>query len=493
MPVNDKNSSNERGLGLSHTRRPARLVATPNNNTEITEEMGDIRSVSTEASTSNVRITRQTNNSNVIVRESSTTVSSKESVVADVLDKKTATVAPVDISEDVGTRLEDSLIDKPQAKKTTAPDSSSEVDSSKPELAPPLIPDAPEQPSVSETAPAATAAADSHNLEIIRKAKQAAADVRRLESRVTNVREDDTLWIRVASTPSNGKVYDSTDSVFYRKYTYGDYEDINNADLPLRDKYALSLQGMRVDTLDSKLLLPFCDFSYLNILRRLEAQGARKFSIPYVCNTCGQIGAHIFTLDQINFKTCDLDLPIRVRFRSYPDEIFEFNLITIGDVLTLMDDDNYYRKEKNGEYKVTISGNFVVDRLAVLCSACVSHKYREAYTKLNQINNDQDFRTLTELRSLLNPGLAPMEFKCSLSLPKHDDPEKIEQENEKKMDALRDSKGELPAFLKLVRERRSNKICEAKNTVNVEGGDVVVLPFREHTDDNEYGILSQQV
>ena len=300
-----------------------------------------------------------------------------------------------------------------------------------------------------------------------------------------------TLWIPVKGAPSNNKVYQVENNLYYRKYTYSDYEDINNTDIPLVDQYTLALDGIKCKALSNILLLPYYDFVYVSIIRRLEAQGTREFQVPYLCNSCGQIGSYKFTLDTIDFSSCDRELPIKARLRSYPDEIFEFQPHTIGDVIFLMREDKYYRKKTDGEYLSDITGSYIPDELSILSCSCVSHSREDAYRLFNEINHKQDHATLKEIKQVLNFGIKPFSFKCDLYLPKEDkDKDVIQKENEEKLKVLGDGERGVSPFLKLLKHMQENKKCEGENIVDILGGDVLILPFRELDDDIKYGILA---
>lgn len=330
-----------------------------------------------------------------------------------------------------------------------------------------------------------------NELEALRQAK--VSSLQEIEDNNNQIRENDKLWVPVHYLPTQKtNLFDSKGTVFYQCYTYGDYEDINNGNLELQDRYTIMLQGIKCTSLESNLLLPACDFGYISVLRRLEANGTRKFSVPYKCRTCGQLGVYNFTLDDIRYKDIDVKFPMKVRLYSYPEEIFEFTLPTIGDIIFLLKQDIYYKRnpEDEGEYLFNEYDERVPDKLAQLASSCVSHSYEDAYDKFFYMKDGRDFDILNTVYSKLNPGLEMFKFKCDLHLPLTEDEKKIQEENNKKYEMLRSKHGTLPSFMEYLNKMGSEKVCGAENYVTIEGGDTIILPFREYEDNNEYGILS---
>lgn len=331
--------------------------------------------------------------------------------------------------------------------------------------------------------------AELSNEDILLKSKQVVhKQLINLENHYNEVKENDTLWIPLKNVPSNGKVFNSNNTVYYKKYTFGDFEDINNNDITLKDQYVLALSGIKCTELESNLLLPFCDFAYICAIRRLEAQGTEKFFVPYTCPSCKQIGTFEFSLDQIGFDTCEKDLPLKVKFKTYPDEVFEFSLYTIGDVLNLMERDLYYRKKHDGSYLVDVTGSYIPDSLRLLSCSCISHNSDEIYNKLLNVHHKIDYNTIKQLINILEFRIQPFEFNCTLDIPKED--VNIDEENDKKLQLLVDNNGKLPPLLEYMKKKQSSTTCGYKNTLNILGGDVLILPFHEVEDTDEYGILS---
>jgi len=314
---------------------------------------------------------------------------------------------------------------------------------------------------------------------------QANKNLQKLEEKT--MVKDKELWIPIERMPSNNKVYDSNNSVEYKRYDYGDFEYLNNADILPAQRYKLMLKGIRCKNLSNILLLPYYDFTSACFVRKLEALGGdREFAIPYRCDKCGQVGTHSFKLSEVELNELEIDLPIKVRFMSHPDEIFEFGLHTIGDVIFLMEEDLFFAKKDN-EYILDLTGSPIPDRVATLAASCISHPFEYAYDKLHTISNERDYNIINKVYDMLRYGIKEINFTCKLSLPKEKDDDKIEQENKEKLAQISEWNGELPPLLRLAKERQNQ--CGHKISLEVLGGGLIFLPFRESTLDIEYGIL----
>lgn len=319
-------------------------------------------------------------------------------------------------------------------------------------------------------------------LQILQKEKH---DIKVLEKEV--LKDSNEVWVPIKSLPSNNKVFKSDNTVFYKKYTFADFE-ANLPEMTIQQRFKTMLNGLKCTELKSILLLPFYDFTAASFIRKIEAQGAdRKYAIPYQCNKCGQIGTFEFTSKNINFETLDLDLPLKVRLHSYPDIIFEFMPHTIGDAIFLMDEDLYYAKNKEKEYLLDITGSPIIDRKSMLAVCCSNFDFNTSYKYFENISFKEDYDILMNVALKLRFGIKNIEFDCTLPKPKENSEEEVQKENAEKLDKIRDWKGELPPILQYMKNRES--MCGQHISIDILGGDVLFLPFRESEDPTEFGIL----
>lgn len=280
--------------------------------------------------------------------------------------------------------------------------------------------------------------------------------------------EDRVEWIPLKRLPSDNKPYPKGTLFAYRKYTYSELLSINNADLPLEYKYAIMLSGVRCvsELAVDPHLLTFDDFQFISTTRKLEAFGTTKFSLPYTCPSCGQDSSAVFTMADIEFNSMEAKkCPARVVFNQFLDQKFVFMPTTIGDILWLMKNDVYYKRDEEGMPLVTNSGRYVIDRIAVLARQCVNLDFEAAYEYLSQINNYDDIKILNELDNIFRHGIRPYVFKCQANLEAlpTNYPEMSEEEKQQV----------------LLRLNLTGKRCGETISLPLEGGEAIIVPFRE--------------
>ena len=312
--------------------------------------------------------------------------------------------------------------------------------------------------------------------------------------------------ILVPELPSNRKLYPEDARVSYAPYTVQDLEDINNNDIPLYQKYLIMLEGIYTVGM-TPLELTFADFTFICDTRHIQALEDAIFRYPYICSACGQTGTHQFNLTEVGFAFLKREMPLHVRFHSFPDEIFVFVPHTIGDVLHLMKSDQYWRK-MGEDYVVSEDGKRILDRVAVNACRCISHPWVDAYYKIMQASeNPADRNILTEIGRMLYHGSEPIKFKCDIPLDKNLRG-KMAETTANLVNGL--VSGELstitpneesqpsktiPPWMQVHRQEEEGaeprtriKVCGAPNEIDVVAGDIII-PFRRSTINMEYGIL----
>lgn len=310
--------------------------------------------------------------------------------------------------------------------------------------------------------------------------------------------------IPIPEVPSEKKPYPSDTIIAYAPYSSQDLEDINNPDIPTYDKYLIILEGIYTAGITPNDLT-FADFMFISDVRQLQALGDVTFKYPYVCKTCGRPGTYIFKLSNIAFEGLEANLPLKVRFHSFPNEEFLFAPHTIGDVLFLMKTDRYWRKI-GSEYLLTKEGDRTLDTLAINASQCVSHNWEDAYIKfLVASENPNDRRIFNQIEDALYHGTKPIKFKCTIPLDKTAQSEMAQMTAKLVNDVASGNVSmttpnvdvdNLPPWAKVhfpnadtgSKERGELKLCGAPNEIDVVVGDVII-PFCSSPGDMEYGIL----
>lgn len=316
--------------------------------------------------------------------------------------------------------------------------------------------------------------------------------------------------ILVPEVPSKRKTYPVDATIAYLPYNVQDLEDMNNPEIPLFERYLVALDGMQTSGM-TPLDLTFNDFLFICDARQLQALGTDvSFRYPYVCTSCNRTGVISFKLNQVEFNELECNLPIKVRFHSFPDEEFRFIPHTIGDTITLMKNDVYWRR-LGQEYLVTDDGDRIVDDMAINASRCISHPWETAYYMfLEASENPQDRAIFDQIDKLLDHGMKPLKFRCIIPT------ENKQMQNELAIQAAALVNGvasgelstttpndetpenEMPPWVQVHFEGSGNKNmpvekikrCGATNQIDVLVGDIII-PFRKHRVDLEYGILGQ--
>lgn len=311
--------------------------------------------------------------------------------------------------------------------------------------------------------------------------------------------------IPVPEVPSHGKSYPKDTVISYLPYNVQDLEDINNPELPDYEKYLITLEGIKTTNI-TPLDLTYPDYLFICDTRHLQAMGEDiTFRHPYVCSTCKQAGVHKFHLNSVEFDELKIDLPLRVRFHTFPKEEFSFIPHTIGDIITLMKNDKYWRKL--GEvYLQTENGNRVVDLASINACRCISHPWDEAYIKfLEASENPKDRRIFYEIDKALYHGTKPIKFRCKI--PEDEKTRKVMAmeaaglingvaEGDISVDTPNITE-DLPPWARVHfpnsgsgdKSSTAKKVCNAINQIDVSDGDII-LPFCDHRVDLEYGILN---
>lgn len=282
-------------------------------------------------------------------------------------------------------------------------------------------------------------------------------------------------WFSLEALPSEDKVYPKGAKFAYRKYTYEELLAINNRDLKMKDKYAVMLKGIKsVGTVPIDVrMLTFDDFKFICTTRKLEAFGTTQFEIPYVCPFCGTETKTKITMADITFDSMQAkSVPARVKFNQYPDIEFKFMPVTVGDILWLMNNDVYFKRDEDGELMITVMGNYVVDVVAILARQCITHSFEEAYELLAKINTYRDVEILQQLQTVFDHGIMPHTFKCQA----RSQAELPDNFNELSEEEKRIAIGKAQAF---------SKPCGETITLRVDGGDTIILPFREESNELE--------
>lgn len=294
---------------------------------------------------------------------------------------------------------------------------------------------------------------------------------------------------KINSLPSEFKCYPEGVEIRYSNYEFDDFEIINNDLVDLYDRYAQMLKGIVTKGMP-KQSLTFGDFLFISVQRKLNAFGAKTFKIPYWCPHCKQDGEYTFSLEDIAFEGLQHTMPLKVRFYSYPDEEYLFQPHTIGDVLMMLENEVYYQYTEDGVLVQDVQGNPIQDVKSILAASCVNLDFNTAYQRIASISDYRDYETLTQLSSILYHGLSPFEFTCQ-NIVKFIPSDSSKQVNKDIADSNEIDEDETPdsPILPFAFLDDDTVKCNHNLRLDIKKENVLVIPFRESTESNEYGII----
>lgn len=263
-----------------------------------------------------------------------------------------------------------------------------------------------------------------------------------------------TSQFEVAQVPSQFKPYPKNTRIFANSYNYREVKFLSDSKIPLDRQYEIMLSGIEILGEMSPRDLTFFDFIYVSILRKLSSLGAQEYRVPYFCDVCDGKGLHSFTLEDIGFKTLDVELPVKVMFYTIGEQ--KFVPLTVGGYIEL------YREGKlwatcGKDILTREDGSKVVDPISVLAKMCISTDYEEIYGLLSSLKEPEDLNLLEDIEEAIDHYMRPLRFDCGQPL------EKVPQ-------------GTHPSQV---------KSCKNKISVGLLGGESIIIPFRKHGEPTE--------
>lgn len=229
--------------------------------------------------------------------------------------------------------------------------------------------------------------------------------------------------IALKDLPSQGKPYPPGTSVRYRPYTFGEVKKISQGSTEGRRRFDAIMAGVDCRGID-KWKLTLGDALYLGLLRKISSVGTSKAHIPYVCGHCGSRNVLVLDIggaDKVALEFDDIAapaLPIRVEL-SCGDRVFM--PVTVGDFVARLDK--------------LVSPEGVEDGIAMLASYCVNVPFEQAYEEFSNVTGT-DGELLNEIDRLLYHSAKDMITNCA------------------------------------------SEACGKKNSVELDGGQALILPFR---------------
>lgn len=250
-------------------------------------------------------------------------------------------------------------------------------------------------------------------------------------------RKRDFSQVRITSLPSNFLFYPKDAEIMYRPYGWGEIKTYSQAaqsnNLTIKDHIDFVLSGVTTTFDINKLTLS--DYLYIGVLRKMS-NGSEdgKVSVRYACTTCNTTYCIATQITHIPYKSLDFEelksneipnVPIIANLRC---GTFRFRPFTVDDYFHLL--------------KINKVGD-VTAMLTCMALDDISN-FDEVY-KTFKFMDDNDGQVIDVIDGLLNHGLKPVKVIC----------DKCKAEGLVELDAER----------------------------LLQGGKVIVSPFRERADD----------
>lgn len=226
------------------------------------------------------------------------------------------------------------------------------------------------------------------------------------------------ISISVAELPSKGISYPEKSHIQYRPYTFGEIKKVSQSKLDVKTSFKFILEGIETpfDIMD----LTVGDFFYLGLLRRLSTLGSDKIILPYKCNGCGKVSKHIIETNSIGFD--DMEAPLLPVQADFGERELEFNPLTLRGLFELIDLNKHD------------------DEIALLAKQCSNIEFEEMYNFIDKAGPD-DTALIQEVDKILYHSVSDVVFNC--------------------------------------KETIDDKVCGRKNTIELDGGQALIMPFRE--------------
>lgn len=226
------------------------------------------------------------------------------------------------------------------------------------------------------------------------------------------------ISVKASELPSKGIAYPPNSVIQYRPYTFGEIKKVSQSKLDVKSSFDFVLKG--IETPFDSMLLTVGDFFYLGLLRRLSTLGSDKMIIPYQCNGCKKISKHITETTNIEFD--DISAPELPIIAEFGDSEIEFNPLTLGGLYELVTIDKHS------------------DEIALLAKQC-KMPFDDAYKFIYDANPEESL-LINEVDKLLYHSVKELVFECK-------------------------------------EELANGKVCKHENTIELDGGQALIMPFRE--------------
>lgn len=245
-----------------------------------------------------------------------------------------------------------------------------------------------------------------------------------------------TVNVDVTKLPSKGLAYPKDVKISYRPYSYGEVKKVSQSKLSEVEQWDFLLNGINVDGLD-KEDLTLGDVLYMAIYRKLSTLGGSKIKAVHKCGGCLEKSESIIELNSVspNFMKAP-KLPMKLNFN---DGDYSFSSMTI--------------RMYKAAYDLMLQKPDLDEEFCLMSVQCTSHEFDEVYNRFYNLSTGDEVELLSEIDDYLGHGLKPVKVKC------------------KNLVDNKDKKSE---------DGPDKKECGFITDVELDGGQALLLPFREH-------------
>lgn len=230
----------------------------------------------------------------------------------------------------------------------------------------------------------------------------------------------------LSKLPSKGLPYPENVTISYRPYTFSEVKKVSDSKLTEKQMYEFIMNGIYVEGMDTDELT-LGDANYLALYRKLSVLGQNSsLKVIHPCANCGTKNEKVIKIAELNPQFISApDLPACAHIM---DTKFGFEPLTISD---------YFKLDEmisTGEYD---------EDFATWAMMCTTHEFDEVYDSLDNMYSVDEMDNLEKIDKYLNHGIKNYKMKCKNA----------------------DEKGE--------------DFCDHVTEVRLDGGQAVLLPFRE--------------
>lgn len=265
-------------------------------------------------------------------------------------------------------------------------------------------------------------------------------------SKIPDLVNSDLPMFKVNVLPSGFKIYPEGSTIYYKPYSWNGVKLLTQSKMDTVALWNYILEGVTCSF--DKDLLTLQDFFYIALLRRVATVGNNKFSVSMVCKNnieitknnektiekCNTLNHFVLNDKQINFDDLQLsrnELPVQLKLLG---KWYQFSPITIGNA------------------KYLFENNLLDDDNSTIAVQCINETFENISKVLE--SNELSFLEGEKTKLLEN-------FFYHGILPINKD------SNDKELICSH---------------------CNNKLTIQLDGGEVVIRPFRESGDDDRDGI-----